>query len=74
MGEINIGTHTIKTDEYGEVICPWDGGEPPRGWKHRVFLSTDATYMCKDGHLHKVSEFSKTVTNEVDPQQIRRRG
>ncbi len=75
MGRIDIGEHSITTDEENRVICP---GEKllkiKKSRRKRLIMSDDATYMCKQGHLHLVSDFPRLNTNDIKDHQIHTRG
>ncbi len=71
---MEVNGHRISTDEWGEVICPWDTGEAPRGWRHKRYLASECAYYCSSGHLHKLKEFPELNTNDIKPGQIHTRG
>jgi len=65
-----IQGHAIKTDEYGEVICP----RPNQTETLRIIKAGVITYRCKCGHIHAINEFPSLNTNDIKPGQIHRRG
>ena len=56
-----------------QVICPWEKGFSPKGYRQRGFLSHETSYMCALGHLHKVGDFPELTTNDIKSNQIHTR-